>query len=53
MQEYLQAYGTFQQQKLAIATEYAEKIQKTRPAARSSLSVLNVTANLPASKCRN
>lgn len=29
MQEYLQAYGTFQQKKLAIATEYAEKIQKT------------------------
>ena len=29
MQEYLQTYGTFQQQKLAIAAEYAEKIQKT------------------------
>ncbi len=29
MRDYLKEYGTFQQQKLAIATEYAEKIQKT------------------------
>lgn len=29
MREYLQTYGTFQQQKLAIATEYAEKIRET------------------------
>lgn len=28
MQEYLRAYGTYQQQKLAIAEEYAEKIRK-------------------------
>lgn len=27
MQDYLQSYGSFQQQKLAIATEYAEKIR--------------------------
>lgn len=28
MQEHLRAYGTYQQQKLAIASEYAEKISK-------------------------
>ena len=28
MREYLKEYGTFQQQKLAIAEEYAEKIKK-------------------------
>lgn len=28
MQEYLRAYGTYQQQKLAITEEYAEKIRK-------------------------
>ncbi|MCM1295679.1 MAG: tail tape measure protein [Muribaculaceae bacterium] len=28
MQEYLRQYGTFQEQKLAIASEYAEKIRK-------------------------
>ncbi|MBR4886822.1 MAG: hypothetical protein IKU16_06045 [Muribaculaceae bacterium] len=30
MQDYLQDYGSFQQQKLAIATEYAEKIRKAQ-----------------------
>ena len=30
-----------------------KRYKRRRPAARSSLSVLNVTANLPASKCRN
>ncbi len=28
MQEHLRAYGTYQQQKLAITEEYAEKIRK-------------------------
>ena len=28
MRDYLKEYGTFQQQKLAIAEEYAEKIRK-------------------------
>jgi len=30
MRDYLKEYGTFQQQKLAIAEEYAEKIQKAQ-----------------------
>lgn len=30
MHEYLKEYGTFQQQKLAIAEEYAEKIRKAQ-----------------------
>ena len=30
MRDYLKEYGTFQQQKLAIAEEYAEKIRKTQ-----------------------
>lgn len=31
MRDYLKEYGTFQQQKLAIAEEYAEKIRKAQP----------------------
>ena len=30
MRDYLKEYGTFQQQKLAIAEEYAEKIRKAQ-----------------------
>ncbi|MCS2621102.1 hypothetical protein NXW11_24820 [Bacteroides thetaiotaomicron] len=35
----MQAYGTFQQQKLAIATEYAEKIFKTLTSGSEKLSL--------------
>jgi tape measure domain-containing protein len=37
MQDTLQRYGTYQQQKLAITSEYAEKIKKATGAERQSL----------------
>ncbi|WP_420910173.1 hypothetical protein [Phocaeicola vulgatus] len=36
MRDYLKEYGTFQQQKLAIAEEYAEKIRKAQSPGRKA-----------------
>lgn len=47
MQEHLRAYGTYQQQKLAIAEEYAGKSGKPLPIVKGVILAWSVTASLP------